>query len=93
MNVLVERECLEDIADAIREMLDTNEEYLPSEMADAIYQIKGEGNLESLYVSENGVYYPEEEDEIEGYSEVEVEVPNNWIYDDDQGILYLLGEV
>lgn len=75
-NVLVNDLYLGNIADAIREKLNVQTKYKPSEMANAIDSISGGGStptINSLSVTENGTYTAPTG--VDGYSPVTVNVP------------------
>ena len=72
--VLVTESYLEDIGDAIRAKLETQDTYTPSEMAGAIRQISGGATLISKTITQNGTYNAVD-DSADGYSDVTVEVP------------------
>ena len=63
----------EDIAAAIREKLNTDVEYLPSEMPDAIRTITRYPKLSDITISHNGTTIPDEG--YDGFYEVTVDVP------------------
>lgn len=69
---IYEESNLQAIANAIREKNNTQNQYTPSQMANAILQIHGEPNLETLTVTENGNYLPGANKD--GFSEVTVNV-------------------
>lgn len=71
--VLVTESYLEDIADAIRAKLESEDTYSPSEMAGAIGQISGGATLISKTITENGTYSAAD-DSADGYSDVTVDV-------------------
>lgn len=71
--VLVTESYLEDIGDAIRAKLETQDTYKPSQMANAIGQISGGATLISKSITENGTY-DALDDEADGYSSVTVDV-------------------
>lgn len=71
--VLVTETYLEDIGDAIREKLESEDTYKPSEMAAAISQISGGATLITKSIIENGTYNAID-DEADGYSSVTVDV-------------------
>lgn len=71
--VIVTEQYLEDIGDALREKLGTEDTYLPSQMASAISQIHGESTLITKTITENGTYNAEDDD-ADGYSSVTVNV-------------------
>ena len=75
-NVLVRESSLEAIADAIREKLNVQTTYKPSEMADAIESIGGGGgsSLGTKSITANGTYNASS-DSLDGYSQVTVNVP------------------
>ena len=70
--VLVTESYLEDIGDAIRAKLETQDTYKPSQMANAISQISG-GTLITKSITQNGTYNASD-DEADGYSSVTVNV-------------------
>lgn len=70
-DVLLDEQNLYDIADAIREKLGVQTEYLPSEMASAIGSIAG--TLGTKTITENGTYNATDDD-LDGYSQVTVNV-------------------
>lgn len=71
--VLVTESYLEDIGDAIRAKLETQDTYKPSQMANAIGQISGGATLITKSITENGTY-DASDDEADGYSSVTVDV-------------------
>lgn len=71
--VLVTESYLEDIGDAIRAKLETQDTYTPSEMAGAIGQISGGATLISKTITQNGTYNAADES-ADGYSSVVVDV-------------------
>ena len=73
--VLVTEQYLEDIADAIRAKRDVETLYRPGDMADGIMGIRTASEVVMVVknVTENGVYYPADDD-AEGYSSVFVNV-------------------
>ena len=74
-NVLVNDLYLGDIADAIREKLNVQTTYKPSEMANAIESISGGGSsLGTKSITANGTYNASS-DSLDGYSQVTVNVP------------------
>lgn len=72
--VVVNDAYLTDIADAIREKLNTEDTYKPSEMADAIESISGGSSLGTKSITANGTYNASS-DSLDGYSQVTVNVP------------------
>lgn len=76
--VVVDDAYLTAIANAIRDKLETDDTYKPSEMAEAIESISGGGSatLGTKTITENGTYDPEDDD-LDGYSEVTVNVPSS----------------
>lgn len=72
-NVLVENSYLKAIANAIRNKLGVTTKYKPSEMAGAINSIVGQATLGTKTITANGTY-DAEDDSLDGYSEVTVEV-------------------
>lgn len=78
---LYEESNLQAIANAIREKNNTQNQYTPSQMPNAILQIHGEPNLETLTVTENGNYLPSANKD--GFSEVAVSVPNSYANSDE----------
>lgn len=72
-NVLAE--LFQNTADAIREKTGDTGTMKPAEFPEKIRGIDAKGNLVPLSVTENGTYIPSGED-IDGYSSVEVNVPN-----------------
>lgn len=74
MDGFVDRQALQDIADAIREKNGRSDTYKPSEMADAILDLSGSINLQDKQVSitENGTQIITADDGYEGLSSVEV---------------------
>lgn len=83
-NVLVNDLYLSDIADAIREKLNVETTYKPSEMANAIESISGGGgsSLGTKSVTANGTYNASS-DSLDGYSQVTVNVPNTYSAGDE----------
>lgn len=79
--VLITETHLEDIADAIREKLDTEDTYTPGEMAAAIGQIHGEPVLQAKTANTNGTVTPDTG--YEGMSSVIVNVPNTYTQGDE----------
>lgn len=75
-NVLIDENSMSDIADAIREKLNTADTYLPSEMADAIGSISGGADLGTKSITANGTYNASSDD-LDGYSSVTVNVPGD----------------
>lgn len=73
---LYEESNIQAIANAIREKNNTQNQYTPSQMPNAILQIHGEPDLETLTVTENGNYLPSSNKD--GFSEVAVNVPNSY---------------
>lgn len=78
---LVTETYLENIGDAIRAKLGTQDTYTPAEMAGAIAQIHGEPVLEALSVTENGTYDPSSGKD--GFSQAVVNVPNSYSASDE----------
>jgi hypothetical protein len=76
---LVERQNLEDIADAIRSKNGSTDTYTPAEMAQAISEIQtaDEFVLVQKTVNANGQYNASD-DSADGYSGVRVNVPNTY---------------
>lgn len=64
-----------EIAKAIREVLNTNTTYYPSEMPDAIRQIERAAKLQAVDITANGTYTPTTP--YNGFSIVNVNVPFN----------------
>lgn len=64
-----------EIAKAIREVLNTNRTYYPSEMPDAIRQIERAAKLQAVEITANGVYTPTTP--YNGFSVVDVNIPFN----------------
>ena len=83
-DVFIHEQYLTDIADAIRSKLDTEDTYKPSEMADAIDSISGGGGstLGTKTITQNGTY-DAEDDSLDGYSEVSVNVANSYSAGDE----------
>jgi hypothetical protein len=81
---LVERQNLEDIADAIRSKNGSSDTYTPSEMAQAISGIHtaDEVVLVQKTVNANGQYNASD-DSADGYSGVSVNVPNSYTATDE----------
>lgn len=75
-NVLVRESSLEDIADAIRDKLNVQTTYKPSEMAAAIESIPsgGSATLGTKTITSNATYNASS-DNLDGYSSVTVNVP------------------
>lgn len=69
---LYEENNVRDIADAIREQNGTQNSYTVAQMANAILQLHGEPNLETLTATENGNYFPSAGKD--GFSSVAVNV-------------------
>ena len=81
-NVFVNEQYLTDIADSIRDKLNTEDTYKVSEMADAIDSIGGGATLGTKTITTNGTY-DAEDDELDGYSEVDVSVANSYSAGDE----------
>lgn len=71
-NVIIDESSLYAIADAIRDKLEVETTYKPSEMAEAIADI-GSATLGTKTITSNGTY-DAEDDSLDGYSEVTVSV-------------------
>lgn len=78
---LYEETNIQAIANAIREKNNTQNQYTPSQMPNAIRQIHGEPDLETLTVLDNGNYLPSAGKD--GFSEVIVAVPNSYTNSDE----------
>lgn len=74
MDGYIERQTLQDIADAIREKNGSEETYKPSEMASAILDLSGNINLQdkSITITENGTTTITADEGFDGLSSVEV---------------------
>lgn len=74
MDVLVSRQAMQDIADAIRTKNGSEETYKPSEMADAIRNLSSNANLQDkqVTITENGTTTIVADEGYEGLSSVEV---------------------
>jgi hypothetical protein len=80
--VLVTESYLEDIADAIREKNGTETTYKPPQMAAAIEALPDPSVLDSKSITANGTYDPSDDD-LDGYDEVTVNVPNSYAAGDE----------
>lgn len=78
---LYEETNIQAIANAIREKNNTQNQYTTSQMPNAILQIHGEPDLETLTVIANGNYLPSANKD--GFSEVSVNVPNSYTNSDE----------
>lgn len=84
MNVLVNDASLTDIANAIRSKLNTSDTYKPGQMAGAIQSIPTGGGavLGTKSIAANGTYNASS-DGYDGYSQVDVNVPNTYTSSDE----------
>ena len=80
--VFVTESYLEDIADAIRGKNGTENTYKPSQMAAAITELPDPAVLDDKTITANGTYDPSDDD-LDGYSEVTVNVPNSYAAGDE----------
>ena len=80
--VLVTESYLDDIADAIRGKNGTENTYKPSQMAAAITALPDSAVLDDKTITANGTYDPSDDD-LDGYSEVTVNVPNSYAEGDE----------
>lgn len=71
--VLTDNQNYHDIAEAIREKLGVETEYLPSEMAEAIGDIQPQGTYGTKTITANGTYDPID-DGVDAYSSVTADV-------------------
>ena len=74
--VSINDQYLTDIGDGIREKLDVQTLYKPSQMKSAILSIPGASTLVSKTITQNGTYDPTD-DNADGYSSVTVNVPSS----------------
>lgn len=82
MQVLITEQYLDDIADAIREKNGTETTYKPPQMAAAIEALPDPSVLDSKSITANGTYDPSDDD-LDGYDEVTVNVPNSYVAADE----------
>lgn len=80
--VLVTESYLDDIAYAIREKNGTETTYKPLQMAAAIEALPDPSVLDSKSITANGTYDPSD-DNLDGYDEVTVNVPNSYAAGDE----------
>lgn len=80
--VFVTESYLDDIADAIRGKNGTENTYKPSQMAAAITALPDPAVLDDKTITANGTYDPSDDD-LDGYSEVTVNVPNSYTAGDE----------
>lgn len=80
--VLVTESYLDDIADAIRGKNGTENTYKPPQMAAAITELPDPSVLDDKTITANGTYDPSDDD-LDGYSEVTVNVPNSYAAGDE----------
>lgn len=80
--VFVTESYLDDIADAIRGKNGTENTYKPSQMAAAITALPDPAVLDDKTITANGTYDPSDDD-LDGYSEVTVNVPNSYAAGDE----------
>lgn len=80
--VFVTESYLNDIADAIRDKNGGSATYKPSQMAAAIEALPDPSNLDDKTITANGTYDPSDDD-LDGYSEVTVNVPNSYAAGDE----------
>ena len=76
MNILVEENSLQSIADAIRSQNGTNNTYTPAQMAQAVADltISAGGDIVTKTVATEGTYVAED-DNADGYSEITNNIP------------------
>lgn len=79
---LLRKSYLHDIADAIRGKNGTENTYKPSQMAAAITALPDPAVLDDKTITTNGTYDPSDDD-LDGYSEVTVNVPNSYAAGDE----------
>lgn len=80
--VFVTESYLDDIADAIRGKNGTENTYKPPQMAAAITALPDPAVLDDKTITANGTYDPSDDD-LDGYSEVTVNVPNSYAAGDE----------